>query len=75
MTVNFGCHAQASQLSEAAQASLPHLAVTKPKASAGDDSSSDTEDLLNSLFLSPACGSPSMHRRGGSDCELFESWP
>jgi hypothetical protein len=42
--VNFGCHVQASS---------SHLIVTKPKASVVDVSSSDTDDLLNSLFLSP----------------------
>jgi hypothetical protein len=73
ITINFGFHAQALQLSKPAQASLPHLAVTKPKAGVVDVSSSDTEDLLNSLFLSLACGSPSMRRRGGSDSDLFES--
>jgi hypothetical protein len=37
--------------------------------------SSDTEDLLNSLFFSPACDSPSLCRRASSDANSFESWP
>jgi hypothetical protein len=40
-----------------------------------DVSSSDTEDLLNSLFFSPACDSPSSCRCASSNAYLFESWP
>jgi hypothetical protein len=52
--VNFGCHAQASQLFEPTQALSPRLIVTMPKADVVDLSSSDTEALLDSLFVSPA---------------------
>jgi hypothetical protein len=74
-SVNFSCHAQASQLFEPTQASSSHLVVTKPIADGVDVSSSDTEYLLNSLFLSPACDSLSVHRRPSSDTDSFESWP
>jgi hypothetical protein len=73
--VNFGCHAQASQLFEHVQAFSPHLIVTKAKAGVVDVSSSDTEDLLNSLFFSPACDSPSLRCRASSNADSFESWP
>jgi hypothetical protein len=52
--VNFGCHVQALQLFELARASSSHLIAMKPKAGVVDVSSSNTEDLLNSLFLSPS---------------------
>jgi hypothetical protein len=73
--VNFGCHVQASQLFELVQASSPHLIVTKPKAGVVDVSSSNIEDQLNSLFLSPACDSLSLCRCAGSDANSFKSWP
>jgi hypothetical protein len=73
--VNFGCHAQASQLFDPKQASSPLLIVMKPKASMVDVSSSDSEDLLNSLFFSPACDSPSLRRCASSDADSFESLP
>jgi hypothetical protein len=73
-SVNFGCHAQASQLFEPAQVSSSHLVVTKPIAGGVDVSSSGTEDLLNLLFLSPACDSPFVHYRASSDTDSFESW-
>jgi hypothetical protein len=73
--VNFGCHVQVSQLFKPAQASSPHLIVMKPKASVVHVSSSDTKDLLNSLFLSPACDSLSLRHRASSDADSFESWP
>jgi hypothetical protein len=73
--VKFGCHAQVSQLFEPMQASSPHLIATMSKANVVDLSSSDIEALLDSLFMSPACGSPVLHPRMGSDCNSFEDWP
>jgi hypothetical protein len=64
-----------------AQASLSPLVATDSKAGAVDISSSDTEGLLDSLFLSPTHGYLSMHRCENSDCHVssdadsFESWP
>jgi hypothetical protein len=72
-SVNFCCHAQASQLFEPTHASSSNLVVTKPTAGGVYVSSSDTEDLLNLLFLSPACDSPSAHRRASSDTDSFKS--
>jgi hypothetical protein len=66
---------QASQLFEPVQASSPHLIVIKPKAGVVDVSSSDIEDLLNSLILSPTCDSPSLHRSASSVADSFESRP
>jgi hypothetical protein len=63
--VNFGCHVQASS---------PHLIAMMHKADVVDLSSSDTEALLDSLFMSPACGSPISRPRMGSDCNSFEDW-
>jgi hypothetical protein len=51
--VNFVCHARALQLFEPAQASSPHLIITKPQDDVMDISSSDTEARLDLLFLSP----------------------
>jgi hypothetical protein len=73
--VNFCCHAQASQLFEPAQASLPHLIATMTKANVVDLSSSDTKALLDTLFMSPACGSPVSHPCMVSGCNSFEDWP
>jgi hypothetical protein len=73
--VNFGCHAHSSQLFEPAQATTPLLIVMKPKASAVDVLSSDTEDLLNSLFLSPACDSQSLCHHASFDANSCKSWP
>jgi hypothetical protein len=73
--VNFGCRVDGSQLFEPMQASSRHLIVMKPKAGMVDVSSSDTEDLLNSLFLSPACNSLSLRGCASSDADSFKSWP
>jgi hypothetical protein len=73
--VNFGCHAQASQLFEPVQASSPRLIATMPKADVVDLSSSDTDALLDSLFVSPACDSPIFCPRTGSDGDSFENSP
>jgi hypothetical protein len=57
------------------------LVVTESKAGALDVSSSDTDGLLDSLFLSPTHGYLSAHRHENSDCRVssdadsFESWP
>jgi hypothetical protein len=72
---NFGCHAQASQLFEPAQASSPHLIIMKPKDDVVDILSIDTEALLDSLFLSLARNSPASHPRASSDADSFEDWP
>jgi hypothetical protein len=48
-----------------------------PKADMVDLSSSDTEEVLELLSLSPACGyhSPLSNLRSSSDSDLFEDWP
>jgi hypothetical protein len=46
-----------------------------PNADVVDISSSDTEALLDSLFMSPACGSPVLRPCTSSDCDSFEDWP
>jgi hypothetical protein len=47
------------------------------KADMVDLSSSDTEEVLELLSLSPACGyhSPPSNLRSSSDSDLFEDWP
>jgi hypothetical protein len=54
--IDFACLAQASQLVEPTQASSPHFIIAKPKVDVLNPSSSDTEEALNLLFLSPAHG-------------------
>jgi hypothetical protein len=71
--VNFGCLAQALQLFKPAQASSPHLIVMKPTTDVVDISSSDTEALLDSLFLSPTHDSPASHPRANSDANSLEN--
>jgi hypothetical protein len=73
--VNFGCRVQAWQLVEPTQAFSPQFIVSKPEASMVDVLSSDTKDLLNSLFFSPACDSPSLRSRENSNANSFKSWP
>jgi hypothetical protein len=48
-----------------------------PKADMVDLSSSDTEEVLELLSLSPTCGyhSPLSNLRSSSDSDLFEDWP
>jgi hypothetical protein len=46
-----------------------------PKADVVDLSSSDTEALLDSLFVSPACDSAVSRPCMGSDGDSFEDWP
>jgi hypothetical protein len=48
-----------------------------PKADVVNLSSSDTEEALNLLFLSPAhgCHSPASNPRSGFDSDEFEDWP
>jgi hypothetical protein len=36
---------------------------------------SDTKALLDSLFMSAACGSLVSHPRTGSNCNSFKDWP
>jgi hypothetical protein len=55
--------------------SQPHLIIMKPRADVVDISSSDTEALLDSLFLSPAHDSPASHSRESFDPDSFENWP
>jgi hypothetical protein len=47
----------------------------KPRVDVMDISSSDTEALLDLLFLSPTRDSPTSHPRASSDADLFENWP
>jgi hypothetical protein len=47
----------------------------KPRADVVDVSSSDTEALLDSLFLSPARDSPASHSHESSDADSFRNWP
>jgi hypothetical protein len=69
---NFSCHAQALQLFKPAQASSLHLIITKPKDDVLNISSSNTEALLDSLFLSPVRNSAASHPRASSDANSFE---
>jgi hypothetical protein len=66
---------QASQPFEPAHASSPCLIAMMSKADVVDHSSSDTEALLESLFMNPACGSSVSCPRTSSDCNSFENWP
>jgi hypothetical protein len=70
--VNFDCHAQASQLFKPAHASSSHVIITKPKGHVVDISSSDTEALLDLLFLSGARNSPASHPGASSDADSIE---
>jgi hypothetical protein len=73
----FTCRAQASQPIEPASALSPHFNVTPAKAEAVNLSSSDTEEALELLSLSPARGprSPILDLRSSSSSDLFEDWP
>jgi hypothetical protein len=55
----------------------PHCNAKMPEADMVDLSSSDTEEVLELLPLSPTPGYPSLlsDLRSGSDSELFEDWP
>jgi hypothetical protein len=70
--VNFGCHAQASQLFEPVQALSPRLIAMMPKADMVDLSFSNTEALLDSVFVSPTCDSPSSCPCMHFDSDSFE---
>jgi hypothetical protein len=72
---NFGCHVQASQLFKHAQASSQCLITMMPKVDVVDLSSSDTEALLDSLFVSTTCDSPSSRPCARSDGDSFKDWP
>jgi hypothetical protein len=74
--VNFTCHAQTSQPVEPAQASSPYFNVELPKAELVDMSSSDTEEALALLLLSPARGRDSLilNLCSSSDSGLLEDW-
>jgi hypothetical protein len=69
--------AQASQLVEPAQASSPHFIIAIPDANVGNPSSSDTEELLDLLFPSPARDprSPALRLCMSSDSDSLEDWP
>jgi hypothetical protein len=55
----------------------PHCNAKMPEADMVDLLSSDTEEVLELLPLSPTPGYPSLlsDLRSGSDSELFEDWP
>jgi hypothetical protein len=73
--VHFGCNAQASQLFTPVQASSPRLIIKMPKADVVDLSSSDTEALLDPLFVSLAHDSLVSHPRTSSDGDSFKDCP
>jgi hypothetical protein len=66
--VNFTCCVQAWS---------PHSNVKMPKADMVDLSSSNTEEAIELLSLSPARGYPSLlsNLRSSSNSDLFEDWP
>jgi hypothetical protein len=73
----FTCRAQASRPFESAMVSSLHFNVKLAEADVVDLSSSDTEETLELLSLSPASGprSPLSKLRSSSGCDLFEDWP
>jgi hypothetical protein len=75
--VDFACHAQASQPVEPAHVSSPHFIITMPEADMVNPSSSDTEEALDLVFLSPThcpC-SPASNLLSGSNSDVFKDWP
>jgi hypothetical protein len=60
-----------------AQASLTHFNITMPEADVVNSPSSDTEEALDLLILSPAHGplSPASGPCSGSDSDVFKDWP
>jgi hypothetical protein len=73
----FGCRVQASQPVEPAQASSPHFTVRTTEVDMMKLSSSNTEEVLNLLFFSPAHDScsPVSNLRLGFGSNMFEDWP
>jgi hypothetical protein len=73
----FICPAQASHPVEHAQASLPHCSTTPIEADVVTPSSTDTEEALELLSLSPVCGPHSRFSEHSlsSDNDLFKDWP
>jgi hypothetical protein len=55
------------------QASSPHLVVMKPRADVVDISSSDTEALLDLLFLSPTHDCPASQPCTNTDADSFKN--
>jgi hypothetical protein len=74
--VNFGCHVQASQLVEPVQVSSLCFTVMITEANMVKLSSSDTKEVLNSLFPSPACDSRSSvsNLLSGSGSDVLKDW-
>jgi hypothetical protein len=72
--VNFTCRAQASRPVEPVQVWSPYSNVKKPEADMVDLSSSDTEEALELLSLSPAHGyhPPLLNLGSSSDSDMFE---
>jgi hypothetical protein len=75
--VDFPCLVRASQLVEPAQASSLHFNIMMLEADVVNSPSSDTEEALDLLFLSPAHGplSPASNPCSGSDSDMFKDWP
>jgi hypothetical protein len=73
----FTCHAQASLPVEPAQALSPHFNVKPAEADVASLSSSDTEEALELLSLSPSRGpySPLSELCSSSGNDLFDDWP
>jgi hypothetical protein len=74
--VNFTCRVQASRPVEPTQVSSPHFNVMMPDIDMVDLSSSDTEEALKLLPLSPTRGyhSPLSNLQSTSNRELFKDW-
>jgi hypothetical protein len=73
----FACHAQASLSVEPVQAPSPHFNVKPTEADVVTLSSSDTEEAIELLSLTPARGphSPLLELRSSSSSDLFKDWP
>jgi hypothetical protein len=73
----FICPAQAWYPVRHAQAPLPHCSITQSDPDVVTLSSSDTEEALELLSLSPACGPYSRlsEPSSSSDSDLLEDWP
>jgi hypothetical protein len=74
--VNFTCRARASRSVKHVQVWSPHSNVKMPEAGMVDLSSSDTEESLVLLSLSPAHGyhSPLSNLQSSSNSDLFRDW-
>jgi hypothetical protein len=73
----FTCCAQASLSIEPAQTPSQHFNAKPAKADVATLSSSDTEEELELLSLSPTRGprSPLLEPRSSSGSDLFDDWP